>query len=143
MCIRDRDGRVADVVVHVLQARVHRAVVHRGQKRHVVAGALEDGHQKLEVVGGHLGRQNRPALIAHLLGELGARELGGGALALDVYKRQVPSSSSTYMAPTGQFATQAGSMQWLQASDRWKTPGLEPFSLTKLLTRRKNAPSGR
>ena len=79
---RDQDGRVADVVVHVLQARVHRAVVHRGQKRHVVAGALEDGHQKLEVVGGHLGRQNRPALIAHLLGELGARELGGGALAL-------------------------------------------------------------
>ena len=40
------------------------------------------------------------------------------------------------MAPTGQVATQAGSMQWLQASDRWKKPGLEPFSLTKLLTRR-------
>ena len=61
---RDQDGRVADVVVHVLQARVHRAVVHRGQKRHVVAGALEDGHQKLEVVGGHLGREDGPALLA-------------------------------------------------------------------------------
>ena len=57
-------------------------MVHRGQKRHVVAGALEDGHQKLEVVGGHLGREDRPALVAHLLGELGSRELSGGALAL-------------------------------------------------------------
>ena len=72
---RDQDGRVADVVVHVLQARVHRPVVHGGQQLHVVAEALEDGHEQLEVVRRHLRGQDGVARVAHLLGELGAREL--------------------------------------------------------------------
>ena len=75
---RDQDGRIADVVVHILQARVHRTVVHGGQQLHVVAEALEDGHEQLEVVRRHLRRQDGIARIAHLLGELGARELRRG-----------------------------------------------------------------
>ena len=79
---RDQDGRVADVVVHVLEARIHRAVVHRRQKLQVVAVAVEDLHQQLEVDGRHLRAQDGVAGLLHLLGEHRARELGGGALAL-------------------------------------------------------------
>ena len=79
---RDQDGRVANVVVHVLQARVHRAVVDARQQIDVVAEALENGHEQLEVVRRHLRSQNRVARFLHLFGELHALELGRGGLAL-------------------------------------------------------------
>ena len=72
---RDQDGRIADIVVDVLEARIDRAVVDRGQQVDVVAEALEDGHQQLEVVRGHLRRQDGIAGVLHLLRELGARKL--------------------------------------------------------------------
>ena len=78
----DQDGRVADVVVHVLEARVDRAVVHTRQKLDVVAKAAEDGHQKLEMVRCHLRSQDGVALLLHLLGEHRAREFRVGAFAL-------------------------------------------------------------
>ena len=78
----DQDGRVADVVVHVLQARVHRTVVHAGQKLQVVAEAMEDLHQQIEVDGRHLRAEDGVARLLHLLREHRARELRGGALAL-------------------------------------------------------------
>ena len=51
-------------------------------KFHVVAVALEDGHQQLEVERRHLRREDGVALFLHLLGELRPVELGGRALAL-------------------------------------------------------------
>ena len=78
----DQDGRIADVVVHVLKARIDRAVVHARQKLDVVAEAAENGHEKLEMVRRHLRSQDGVALLLHLLGEHRARELRVGALAL-------------------------------------------------------------
>ena len=78
----DQDRRIANVVVHVLQARVHSAVVDARQQIDVVAKALENGHEQLEVVRSHLRGQNRVARFLHLLGELHAFELGRGCLAL-------------------------------------------------------------
>ena len=50
-------------------------------------------------------------------------------------------SSSLYMAPVGQFATQAGLSQWLQERFRWNmaTSGYVPHS--KVSTRRRRGPA--
>ena len=78
---RHQDGRIADVVVDVLQARIHRAMIHGGQQLQIVTVGLEDGHQQLEMNRAHLRRQNRVGL-AHLLGEFRARELSRAHIAI-------------------------------------------------------------
>ena len=80
----DQDGGVADVVVDVLEAGLDGTGVDGRQELHVVAKALEDWNQQLEVYGRHLGGQDGPALVLHLLGELNAGELGGLGLALHI-----------------------------------------------------------
>ena len=78
----DQDRWIADVVVDVLQSRVHRAGVHARQKLQVVSEAREDRLQDLEVIRRHLRRENRIARLLHLLGERDLGELGGFGLAL-------------------------------------------------------------
>ena len=78
----DQHRRIADVVVHVLEARIHRPVVNRRQQLEVVAVALENVHEQVEMDGCHLRAEDGVARVLHLLREHGARELGGGAFAL-------------------------------------------------------------
>ena len=78
----DEDGRIADVVVHVLEARVHGRWVHARQQLHVVAVMMEDGYEQLEVDGRHLRGENRIARVLHLLRVLGARKLGRSSVTV-------------------------------------------------------------
>ena len=74
---RDQDGRVADVVVDVLQARIDRARVNGRQKLEVVAVVVEDRHEQLEVDRRHLGREDGVLTrFLHFLRVLDTRELG-------------------------------------------------------------------
>ena len=79
----DQDGRVADVVVDVLQAHVDGALVNGGQQHSVEALVLEQLLHQLEVDGAHLRRQDGIAGVLHLLGVAHLLEGGGGGLAVD------------------------------------------------------------
>ena len=76
------DGRVADVVVHVLEAGVHGTLVNRGEKHQVVAIVTQHRLGKLKVHGAHLRREDSVVRLLHLLGIANLRE--GSALGLAV-----------------------------------------------------------
>ena len=82
---RHQDGRVADVVVNVLQARVDGLVVHGRQQHQVVAGGAQQLFHDLEVDRAHLRREDGVALGLHLLGV--AHLLERGTLGLAVHGR--------------------------------------------------------
>ena len=77
-----RNPRKGGVEGDVLDRRVHRTVVHTRQQFQVVAEAVEDVDEQVEVDGRHLRAQDGVARLLHLLREHRARELGGGAFAL-------------------------------------------------------------
>ena len=78
-----QDGRVADVVVDVLEARLHGALVHGRQQHHVEARALEKNLEQVKVDRRHLRHEDGVAGLLHVLGVADLLEGGTGGLAVD------------------------------------------------------------
>ena len=66
---RHEDRGIADVVVHIAQARLDGAAVGRRQKLQVIAVGVEHLFDQVKVNGRHLRAQDGVALAAHLLGK--------------------------------------------------------------------------
>ncbi len=80
---RHEDRRVADVVVDVLEAGLHGALVHGGQQDHVEARALEKNLEQVKVDRRHLRHEDGVARLLHVLGVADLLEGGAGGLAVD------------------------------------------------------------
>ena len=79
---RHQNGRIADVVVHIFQAGIHRTVVDTGQQLEVIPVLTEYLHQQIEMNRRHLRTQNGVARLFHFFGELHLLKLGRRRLAL-------------------------------------------------------------